>query len=466
MDQSFKALVAQCSWSIRAVLGLSLFAMVAAGALTRLSAAAPAEVMLIDVKGPISVGAQHHFGEALEKAQSKDAQLLVIRLDTPGGLVSVTRGIVSQILTSDVPIAIYVAPSGARAASAGTYLAYASHISAMAPGTHLGAATPIPIGAPPSPQAPFPGRGADKNPTQPQKTPAEKKLTNDAVAYLRALAELRGRNAEWAEKAVVEAATLTARDAERENVVDLVANNVADLLQKIDGKEVSTSSGPKLLKTSGLSVRYFDASWQSWLISIITDPNVAFILLMIGIYGILFEFWSPGLAGPGIIGAISLMIALMALSALPISSTGLGLLILGIAFLVAEAFAPGFGILGLGGIVAFVLGALFLFDPGGADFDLSVAWPVIAGAALTTAIIFAGALSMVAKSRTRAIRTGSEELPGMRGEILEWSRDKGRVRVHGEAWAAMGEKSYDLQPGDFVIITGRTGLTLLVAPSN
>lgn len=464
MDRFFKGLFFTWRSRIAAALCLLVFAVFAVTSSERLMAAGSAEVILIDIDGPISVGAQQHFGEALEFARNNDVQLLIMRLDTPGGLVSVTREIISGVLNSKVPIAVYVAPNGARAASAGTYLAYAAHVSAMAPGTHLGAATPIPIGAPPSPQPLTPSKPADENPSQ--GSAMEKKKINDAVAYLRALAQLRGRNAKWAERAVTDAATLTAHEAEKEKVVDLLADNVADLLQKIDGKEITTPAGTSTLRTAGLSVRYLEPSWQSRLISIFTDPNIAFILLLIGVYGIMFEFWSPGLAGPGIVGAISLLIALMGLSALPVSFAGAGLLLLGIAFLAAEAFAPGFGILGLGGIIAFVLGSLFLFDPSGADFELVLAWPVIAGAALTTLAMFGGVLAMVVQSRQRAVATGGEELIGMRGEILEWSGGKGRVRVHGEIWAATGVKPFALEPGNEVTVTGRSGLTLLVAPAN
>lgn len=232
----------------------------------------------------------------------------------------------------------------------------------------------------------------------------------------------------------MDAETLTATEAQKENVVDVLANDITDFLQKIDGRQVSTPEGEKTLRTAGLSVRYLEPSWKSQLIAIVTNPNVAFILLMIGVYGILFEFWSPGLAGPGIVGAISLIIALMGLSALPVSITGASLIILGIAFLVAEAFAPGFGILGLGGIVAFIFGALFLFDPSGADFDLALAWPVIVGAALTTILVFAGGLAMVVRSRQRAVATGAEELLGMRGR--SWS---GR--------GAKGESAYMARSG-------------------
>ncbi len=423
-----------------------------------------APIFLIDLKGPVSVGAHQHFSEALEKARATQAQLIVVRLDTPGGLVAVTRDIISEILSSPVPIAIYVAPNGARAASAGTYLTYAAHIAAMAPGTHLGAATPIPLGAPPSPQPLVPGKPSDGKSKPPQSSAMEKKVVNDAVAYLRALAQLRKRNADWAEKAVVDAATLTAMEAHREKVIDIIAEDVADLLKQIDNKQVATSEGDLKLQTAGLSVRYIEPSWKSQVISVITDPNVAFILLMIGIYGILFEFWSPGLAGPGIIGAISLVIALMGLSALPINFAGAGLIILGIAFLVAEAFAPGFGILGLGGILAFVAGALFLFDPAGADFDLSLAWPVIAGAALTTLLVFAVALGMVLQSRQRDVATGSEQLVGMTGAVVGWARLEGRIHIHGETWAA--RSTVALKPGDKVTVTGRDGLTLIVEPLN
>lgn len=465
MDQFAKGLFLRCCSRFSVTLRCLLLAAIAVGAPAKQSAASRAEVLLIDINGPISVGAQQHFSEALGTARGNDAQLLIIRLDTPGGLVTATREIISKMLSSNVPIAIYVAPNGARAASAGTYLSYASHISAMAPGTHLGAATPIPIGPLPSPQPLTPNKPADEPSKPSQGSAVEKKVINDAVAYLRALAQLRGRNAEWAERAVTEAATLTAREAQQEKVIDLLADDVADLLMKIDGREIVTPAGSRTLRTSGLSVKYLEPSWQSHLISVVTDPNVAFILLMIGIYGILFEFWSPGLAGPGIVGAISLVIALMGLSALPVNFAGVALLLLGIAFLVAEAFAPGFGILGLGGIIAFVLGALFLFDPAGADFDLTLAWPVIVGVALTTLVVFGGALAMVVQSRQRAIATGSEELLGMPGEILEWSGGKGRVRVHGEVWAATGARPLELEPGDRVSITGRNGLILLVARS-
>jgi membrane-bound serine protease (ClpP class) len=421
-----------------------------------LSAAASDTVFLMDIKGPISVGAHQHFEEALKTARENDASLLIVRLDTPGGLVSVTREIISSILSSPIPIAVYVAPNGARAASAGTYITYAAHVAAMAPGTHLGAATPIALGAPPSPQP----KGDEDKSKPSQTSAAEKKAINDAVAYLRTLAQLRHRNADWAKEAVVEAATLTATEAQREKVVDVIADNVADLLKKIDGRTVVTSQGEKILNTSGLSVRYLEQGWKSKLISVVTDPNIAFILFLIGIYGILFEFWSPGLGGPGIVGAISLIIALMGLSALPVSFTGASLLVLGIALLVAEALAPGFGILGLGGMVAFIAGALLLFDPAGADFDLSLAWPVIAGAALTTLLVFAGGLAMVLKSRRRAIATGAEQMIGMTGHVVDWSGQNGHIRVHGEIWAA---KSPDrMSEGDSVSVRGRDGLTLTV----
>ncbi len=420
------------------------------------------EALMLDLKGPISVGAHQHFSEALERARAIDAELVIVRLDTPGGLVTATRAIISEILSSSIPIAIFVAPDGARAASAGTYLIYAAHISAMAPGTHLGAATPIPLGAPPSSQ-PLAPRDSDKDSKQAPASAAQKKVINDAVAYLRALAQLRGRNAEWAEEAVTEAATLTAREAQQEKVVDLIAKDVADLLRQVDKKQIGTAKGTEVLHTTGLSVRYYEASWKSKLISVVTDPNVAFILLMIGIYGILFEFWSPGLAGPGIIGAISLMIALMGLSALPISYAGASLIVLGIVLLVAEAFAPGLGILGLGGVVAFVAGALFLFDPAGADFDLSLAWPVIAATTLTTLLLLAGVLGMVLRARRRAVATGSEQLIGMKGEVVEWAMREGRVRVHGEIWAARSESP--LKAGDTVSVSGRDGLVLVIVPA-
>jgi membrane-bound serine protease (ClpP class) len=420
------------------------------------------EVMLVDVKGAIGVGTTYQLDNALKVARQQDAALIIIRLDTPGGLVSATRDIIQHILASPVPVAVWVAPSGARAASAGTYIAYAAHISAMAPGTHLGAATPIQLGAPglpspnPSPKPEGPGKSRGEGGAM------ERKIVNDAVSYLKTLAQLRGRNVEWAEKAVRDAATLTADEAVKDRVVDIKAANLGELLAKIDGRSVTAAGVEQRLAVRNAIVTPLEADWKARLISTITDPNIAFILLMIGVYGILFEFWSPGLNGPGIVGGISLIIALMALSALPVSYAGLALLVLGVALMVAEAFAPGFGILGLGGVVAFALGSAFLFDPSGSDIDFGVAWPVILAAVLTSALLLVGVLGFLMRVRRRKVVTGSEELIGLEGQVVSWDGKEGRIHIHGETWAGRADQS--LAPGSKVSVHARQGLTLIVRP--
>ncbi len=422
-------------------------------------AAAP-PVIVVDVKGAIGVGTGHLIEEAMSRAQRERAGLVVLRLDTPGGLVSATRDLIGTVLASPIPVVAFVAPSGARAASAGTYIAYASHVAAMAPGTHLGAATPVQMGAPPGP-TPQPRRDGDK-PESEGGGAMERKILNDAVAYLRTLAQLRGRNAEWAEKAVREGATLTADEAAREKVVDLLAGNLGDLLDRLDGRAVRTVDGEHVLATRHARVVEVEPSWKSRLLAVVTDPNIAFILLMIGVYGIIFEFWHPGFGGPGIVGAICLVVGLMALSVLPINLAGLGLLILGIGMLAAEAFTPGIGLLGLGGMVSFILGGLFLFDPAGADIDFVVAWPVVVGAAVTNAVLFVGLLGMILRVRRRKVVTGTEQMIGLEGRVVDWQDGQGHIRVRGEVWSARAPAS--LEPGAPVRVGRRDGLTLHVEP--
>lgn len=422
---------------------------------------APPPVIVVAVKGAIGVGTGHLIEEVLSRARNERVGLVVLRLDTPGGLVSATRDIIAAILASPVPVVLYVSPSGARAASAGTYIAYASHIAAMAPGTHLGAATPVQMGAPPSP-APQQRRDGDK-PDGQTSGAMERKVLNDAVAYLRSLAQLRGRNADWAEKAVREGATLTAEEAVREKVVDLLAGNVGDLLDRLDGRTVRTVDGDRLLATRHARVIDIEPGWKSRLLAIVTDPNIAFILLMIGVYGIIFEFWHPGLGGPGIVGAICLLVGLMALSVLPVNLAGLGLLALGIGMMTAEAFTPGIGVLGLGGVVSFLLGGLFLFDPAGADIDFAVALPVVIGAAVTNALLFVGLLGMILRVRRRKVVTGAEQMIGLEGSVVDWQDGQGRIRVHGEVWSARA--AAPLAPGTPVKVERRDGLTLHVEPT-
>jgi membrane-bound serine protease (ClpP class) len=418
-----------------------------------------ASVVVVDIRGAIGVGTTMTLERALEVAQSQRSALLVVRLDTPGGLVSATRDIVQRILGAEVPVAVYVAPSGARAASAGTYIAYAAHLAAMAPGTTLGAATPIQMGMPGG----APPREEPKNGSQrPSGDALERKIVNDAVAFLRGLAQLRERNADWAEKAVRDAATLTASEAAGQNVVDFVATDLSELLDKAHGRKVRTAAGEVTLDTRNAPIVALETSWRTRVIAFITDPNVAFLLLLVGIYGLAFEFLTPGAIGPGVVGAIALLLALAALSMLPVSAAGAALLLLGIGLMGAEALSPGFGVLGLGGVAAFIAGGVFLFDPDGADIDLRVAWPVLVSAAVTSAVLLTFVFGAALRTRRAAARTGREQLLRETGEVLRWQGLAGTVRVHGEVWSARADAP--LVPDSTVEVVARDGLTLVVRP--
>jgi membrane-bound serine protease (ClpP class) len=423
-------------------------------------------VLLIDIKGAIGFVTTSHLERSLQQAKARDARALIMRLDTPGGLVSSTRDMIQAILASHVPVVIYVAPSGARAASAGAYLTYAAHVAAMAPATHLGAATPVQLGAPGMPGSPPPGKPSPssdpKKPAESDATTAmERKIINDAVAYIRALAELRNRNADWAEKAVRDAATLTATEALKERVIDVMAGNLDELLSAIDGRKVVTAAGELSLSTRGRSVEVVEPTWNMRVLAAIADPNIAFILLLIGIYGIIFEFMNPGAIAPGVVGGICLIVALTALSALPVSYGGLALLVLGITLMLLEVLTPGFGLLGIGGLVAFVLGALFLFDPADADIDFSVAWELVAFTAAISMLFFSGALGFAMKARDRPVRTGAEQMIGAVGEVVSWAGGRGSVLVHGETWAAEASQSFAV--GTKVRVVRRENLKLIVA---
>lgn len=415
-------------------------------------------VLVIEIEGAIGVAAAEQLEKALMAARERDATALVVRLDTPGGLVSSTREMIKAILGAPVPVILWVAPSGARAASAGTYLAYAAHLAAMAPGTHIGAATPIALGAPPA-QPREPRREGEPVPAG---DAAERKVLNDAIAYLRALAQLRGRNAEWAEAAVAEAATLTAEEAVAKGVVELLAASLTELFEKAHGRTVRMAEGEGVLSLRDRPIETLDPGLRLKILQAIADPNIAFILLLIGVYGILFEFWNPGTFLPGIIGGIALFLALAALSVLPVQTAGIALLLLGIALMVAEAFTPGIGILGLGGLAAFIAGAFFLFDPTAADFDLRVAWPVLIAAAGMSALLLMGVLGAAMGARRRRVVAGAEALIGAEGRVTAWEGREGRVLVQGEFWDARAE--HPLAPGTRVRVKQRRGLVLDVEP--
>jgi membrane-bound serine protease (ClpP class) len=416
-------------------------------------------VFVIDVNGAIGIATQRQLTRALDQAKREQAQALVIRLDTPGGLVSATRDIIQEMVAAPVPVIVYVAPSGARAASAGTFITYASHVAAMAPGTNLGAATPVTMGGLPG----LPGQQKDKDGEKNSKSASEQKAINDIVALLRSLAQLRGRNIEFAEKAVREAETMTAEEAVKANVVEILAADMKQLLAALDGRRVQIGDAERTLATKGAVTTVIEPDWRTRLLGVISDPNVAFILLMIGFYGIVLEFWNPGTLIPGTIGAISIILALMALTALPVHYGALGLLILGMALMVAEAFTPGVGILGAGGLIAFVVGAVFLFEGSGWDIEVSLTWPVIVGATLTTAVVIFGIVAAATKAYKRPPLTGSEELIGSGAEVVEWAGSNGRVHIHGETWSARAERP--LQAKEKVRVVGRDGLTLIVEPA-
>lgn len=421
----------------------------------------PAVVLELD--GPIGPAGSDYVVRGIAKAAETGASMVVLRLDTPGGLDTSMRAIVRSVLASPVPVAGFVAPSGARAASAGTYILYASHIAAMAPGTNLGAATPVQIGAPEQ-GTPAPGekQGGDKRsdmaPAQPG---TAEKAVNDAVAYIRSLAELRGRNVTWAEDAVRRAASLSAEQALKLQVIDVIAPDVPALLRAVDGREVTTTAvGRFRLATADKEIVSQPTDWRTKLLSVITDPNVAALLMLIGVYALIFEFYSPGLVGPGVVGTVCILLALYAFHVLPVDYGGLALLLLGIALMIAEAFLGAFGVLGIGGLIAFVLGSIMLMPEAVPGF--TVAWELIGSIALFLGIAFVALSTLVLRTRRRPVVAGREQMLGSTGPVVEWGNGEGRVRVHGEVWQA--HSPHRLSTGQPVRVTGIDGLKLQVEP--
>jgi membrane-bound serine protease (ClpP class) len=448
----------------RAMLCSIPLTMVAIATVMPAAPAAPAgaaqRAVVLEVDGVIGPAMADYVVRELHEAAAGDAGLVVLRMNTPGGLDTSMRQIVAAILASPVPVATFVAPGGARAASAGTYITYASAIAAMAPGTNIGAATPVQLGG----GSILPGTGSDQKPQSGQPTgnstadTETRKVVNDAVAYIRGLAALNNRNADWAEDAVRNAVSVPAAEALKLHVIDVVANDVPDLLRQIDGKTVTVNGKPAQLATAGLTVVDDRPDWRTELFGLITNPDVAFILMLVGIYGIILEFFNPGAVAPGLIGVISLLVALYALAFIPISYAGAALVIVGIALMLAEVHIGAFGALGVGGIAAFVIGALMMFPARGAGFSLSGG--VVIGAAIGSAALIVFAFAALLRSRKRPVVTGSEALIGAHGEAVSWDGEAGLVRVAGEIWRARANAP--IAAGAQVKVLKRDGLVLSV----
>ncbi|MBN9462141.1 MAG: nodulation protein NfeD [Burkholderiales bacterium] len=474
---------------LRAVVWLALLAVGSAITVVGHGAdPASGTALVLDIDGAIGPAGADYVVRGIARAAARGNAAVVLRIDTPGGLDTSMRAIVRAILASPVPVLGFVAPSGARAASAGTYILYACHVAAMAPGTNLGAATPISIGGG---GLPLPGGGGDRDrapgegaggsgaskdgasggasgkggakddgaaPPQRPASTEESKAINDAVAYIRSLAQLRGRNAEWAESAVRTAASLSAEEAKAREVIDFVARDLPDLLAQAQGRVVDVSGHQVTLETRGLTVQTAEPDWRTRLLATITNPSLALILLTIGFYGLIFEFIHPGSFYPGTIGAICLLVGLYALSVLPVNYAGLALIVLGLALMLGEAFTPSAGVLGIGGAISFILGATILVDTEAPGF--AVSWSVIGGVVAASLGFSLLVLRLAWRSRRRPVVAGQEAIIGQAGTVLDWAGGQGRVLVLGERWQA--ESAAPLAPGERVRVTARRGLVLEV----
>jgi len=422
-------------------------------------------VWLVDLNGPLGPATADLIIRSIDDATSAGARALIIRMDTPGGLDKSMRTLIKSILAADIPVITFVAPDGARAASAGTYIAYASHIAAMAPATNIGSSTPVSIGPSPSMPTPAGGDGANDKAAAPaaeSQDAMSRKIVNDAVAYLQGLAELRGRNVDWAEETVRVGANLRASEALEQNVVDLITRDVSSLLADIDGWEVKLPNRTVVLDVANARVVTVETDWKHEVLEVITDPTIAYGLLIFGVYGLILEFYSPGMVFPAVVGIICLLLGAYGLQMLPVNYAGLALIIVGIGMMIAEVFTPTLGALGLAGVVAFVVGSMILMDTQAPGYGVPIT--VVAGFAAASVLLTLVALGAAMRARHAKVQTGKEAMIGELGEALQDFDGQGRVRAFGEIWSA--RSTAPVTQHAKVRITGIEGLTLIVQPED
>ena len=400
------------------------------------------QIVVVKISGAINPAVAEFVTQEIHQANKEKQALIVLNMDTPGGLDTSMRQIIKKIQSSHVPVASYVPPSGSRAASAGTFITIASHIAAMAPGTNIGAAHPVNM------------MGGNNE----QESTMDKKVVNDAAAYIRSLAELRNRNSHWAELAVVKSVSISAEEAKRLNVIDLIAGNVKALILAIDGREIQTASGPMTLKTGRLEIVYHEMSPRLKMLDIISNPNVAYVLMMIGVVGLYFEMSNPGLVFPGVIGAVSMVLAFYAMQTLPIDYAGLLLVLLGALFFIAEIGVMSYGLLSIAGVVSIFLGSTMLIDSDDPAMQISqsILYPTLG----LTIVFSIGIIVFATQTRNLKMQGGAEGMLGETGIVKENLNPHGRVLVHGELWEA--ECEGEIMEGEHVIVESVEGLKVRV----